>query len=103
MTCQHRVAVGAWCTYCGTVVDDSLVRELAFNPPPLDTHESGGTGVPHRTMVPMRDPDIEMFEDGHAATVGECGGCGAPVLVSVHGWTRCQCGSDTTLLKDGAR
>lgn len=84
MTCQHRVAVGAWCRYCGTVIDTDLVRALAFVPAPVP---------------PQRDPDIERFEDGASVCAGECANCHAPALVSVHGWTRCQCGSDTTVLR----
>lgn len=93
-TCQHMVAVGAWCRYCGTVVDTDLVRALAFVPArPL---EHVLASVPE---VPTRDPDIELFEDRAPVMAGECGNCHRPVLVSAAGWTRCGCGSETTVLR----
>lgn len=93
MTCGHNVAVGAWCRYCGTTVDVDLVRAFAFVPPPARS--------PDRVLsiVPARDPDIELFEDGGNVTLGECPECHQGVLVSVEGWKRCGCGTQTTLLK----
>lgn len=90
MTCMHRVAVGAFCRYCGTTVDEDLVRAFAFLPPPASDRVL--------TLVTQRDPDVEMFEDGGDAVLGECPECHAGVLVSAAGWRRCQCGTQTTVL-----
>lgn len=88
MTCIHRVAVGAWCNYCGCTVDIDMVKALAFMPPPSA-----------RAVPPTRDPDIELFEENVPVMAGECGNCHQPVLVSAAGWTRCGCGSDTTVIR----
>jgi hypothetical protein len=95
LTCQHGVAAGAWCRYCGVAVDSDLVRALAFVPAPAAPVRALGSVPP----VPTRDPDIELFEENVPVMAGECGNCHRPVLVSAAGWTRCNCGSDTTVIR----
>jgi hypothetical protein len=84
LTCGHNVAAGAWCHYCGATIDDDVVRAFA--------------------RAALHDEFIEMsgllqLENAQSATVGACAECGAAVLVSTAGWTRCDCGSATTLIQ----
>jgi hypothetical protein len=71
MTCQHNVAVGAWCRYCGAAVDSDLVRAFALAP---------------EVTIP-------------AQLARACGNCSRPLLVRSGQWTTCgACGTQTTAL-----